>query len=76
MLLTGAAGGGKSYLAARMIHRDMLVPKPRPAMGLLLRKTRESMNNSTVLFYEREIVGKNPDVKHNRSLHRFEYKDG
>lgn len=76
VLLTGAAGGGKSYLAARMIHRDMLVPKPRPAMGLLLRKTRESMNNSTVLFYEREIVGKNPDVKHNRSLHRFEYKDG
>lgn len=48
----------------------------RPAMGLILRKTRESMNNSTVLFYERAIVGKDDRVKHNRGQHRFEYSNG
>lgn len=75
VLLTGAAGGGKSRLAAQMMHRDMQSIKGM--MGLILRKTRESMNNSTVLFYERKIVGlNNPHVHHNRSAHRFEYANG
>lgn len=76
LLLTGSAGGGKSRLYGQMMHRDML--DYEGAMGLILRKTRESMNNSTVLFYEREIVGKmlNKRVKHNKSLHRFEYDTG
>lgn len=74
LLLTGSAGGGKSRLAGQMMHRDML--NSRRAMGLILRKTRESMNNSTVLFYEREIVNGDPRVRHNRSLHRFEYTSG
>lgn len=76
LLLTGSAGGGKSRLYATKMHRDMLT-YPN-AMGLMVRKTRESMNNSTVLFFEREIVGAmlNNGVKHNRSLHRFEYTNG
>lgn len=56
-----------------MMHRDMR--RYNGAMGLILRKTRESMNNSTVLFYERMIVGKTPHVHHNRGQHRFEYED-
>lgn len=47
----------------------------RNAMSVILRKTRESMSNSTVLFYERQIVGKTPHVHHNKSAHRFEYED-
>lgn len=73
LLLTGSAGGGKSRLAGQMMHRDM--QRYHGAMGLILRKTRESMNNSTVLFYERMIVGKTPHVHHNRGQHRFEYED-
>lgn len=75
VLLTGAAGGGKSRLAGQMIHRDMMNPNYRGAMAVILRKTRESMTNSTVLFYEKAIVGKTPHVHHNKSLHRFEYED-
>lgn len=56
------------------MHRDMLTYPG--AQGLILRKTRESMNNSTVLFYEREVVGKDTRVKHNRGQHRFEYANG
>lgn len=73
LLLTGSAGGGKSLLAGHLIHRDML--RYRNAMSVILRKTRESMTNSTVLFYERQIVGKTPHVHHNKSAHRFEYED-
>lgn len=74
LLLTGSAGGGKSRLAGQMLHRDMLAYPG--AMGVILRKTRESMNNSTVLFYARLIVGKDARVKHNRGQHRFEYSNG
>lgn len=58
---------------ATMLHRDMM--RYKGAMGLILRKTRESMNNSTVLFYERRIVGKALHIHHNRGQHRFEYED-
>jgi PBSX family phage terminase large subunit len=73
LLLTGSAGGGKSRLAGQIMHRDMQTYSG--AMGLILRKTRESMNNSTVLFYERRIIGKTKHVHHNRGQHRFEYED-
>lgn len=74
VLLTGSAGGGKSFLAGHMMHRAM--QRNEGAQGVILRKTRESMNNSTVLFYEREIIGKDKRVKHNRGQHRFEYDNG
>lgn len=45
-------------------------------MGLMLRKTRESMNNSTVLNFEREIAGTDKRIHHNRGAHRFEYDNG
>lgn len=74
VLLTGAAGGGKSRLAAEKLHAFAL--KYPGSMGLMLRKTRESMTNSTVLFYERGVVGKDPRVHHYSSKLRFEYDNG
>lgn len=73
-LLTGAAGGGKSRTWAEKIHAFAM--KYDGAMGLMIRKTRESMTNSTVLFYERQIVGGDRRVKHYSSKSRFEYSNG
>lgn len=74
MLLTGSAGGGKSRVAAEKVHGFM---KRYPnAMGVMLRKSRESMTNSTVLFMERTIIGDDPAVQHRPSKLRFEYDNG
>lgn len=74
LLLTGSAGGGKSKVAAEKVNA--FCKKYPNATGMMLRKTRESMTNSTVLFFERNIVGKDPEVKHNAPKHRFEYSNG
>jgi len=74
LLLTGAAGGGKSRVAAEKLHAYML--KYPGATGLMMRKTRQSMTNSTVLFFERAIVAGDPGVRHYPSKMRFEYSNG
>lgn len=74
LLLTGSAGGGKSRVAAEKVH-GFLLRYPR-AQGLMIRKTRESMVNSTVLFFERGIVGRTALCRHVPSKHRFEYANG
>lgn len=74
LLLTGSAGGGKSKLAAEKLHAFCL--KYPNSTAMMLRKTRESMTNSTVLFVERAIIGKDANVKHRAQLHRFEYSNG
>lgn len=74
MLLTGAAGGGKSNLAAEKLHGFCL--RYPGAMALMLRKTRESMTSSTVLFMERAVIGHDPNVVHVVSKARFEYSNG
>ena len=74
MLLTGSAGGGKSYLAAHKVHAYCL--KYPGAMALMMRKTRDSMINSTVLFVERAIIAGASTVTHWPSKHRFEYTNG
>jgi len=74
LLFTGGAGGGKSRLAAEMLHTFLQANKN--AMGLMLRKTRQSMTNSTVLFFEREIVHGDRRMQHFPSKHRFEYSNG
>jgi PBSX family phage terminase large subunit len=74
LLLTGSAGGGKSRLAAEKIHAACL--KYPGTMALAVRKIRQSMVNSTVLFLERAIIGKDPHVKHVAQAHRFEYDNG
>lgn len=74
MLLTGSAGGGKSRLAAEKVHA--YCKKYPGAMGLMMRKNRQSMTNSTVLFFARTVVGDDPTVRHVSSKHRFEYTNG
>jgi phage terminase large subunit len=74
VLLTGSAGGGKSKIAAEKIHAFMM--KYPGSTGLAVRKTRSSMINSTVLFLDRSIIGRDPRVRHYPSYHRFEYWNG
>lgn len=74
MLLTGSAGGGKSRLAGEKVHAYL--KKYPGATGVMLRKNRTAMTNSTVLFMERTIIGPDPDVQHYSSKHRFEYRNG
>ena len=45
-------------------------------MALMVRKTRDSMINSTVLFLQRRIIGPDPHVTHFPTKHRFEYHNG
>lgn len=74
LLLTGSAGGGKSRIVAEKLHAFCL--KYSNAMALAVRKTRESMTNSTVLYLERSIIGRDSRVKHVSQKHRFEYQNG
>lgn len=64
-----------SMLAAQKLHGFCL--KYPGATALALRKTRESMTNSTVLFLQTEIIGSgNPHVVHVPTKRRFEYSNG
>ena len=72
VLLTGSAGGGKSRLAAEKVHGFCL--KYPGATGLMMRKTRQSMTNSTVLFFDRVVAG--GACRHYPSKYRFEYENG
>lgn len=74
LLLDGAAGGGKSYLAAHKM--DALCRKYPGATAFMGRKTRESMTNSTLLFFQHVVLGNDPYVKHRPHLKRFEYAHG
>lgn len=71
VLLAGPAGTGKSRLAAEKLH-GYLLHYPN-ATGVALRKTRQSMVNSTILFLERTVIGRDPRIRHLRGSHRFEY---
>lgn len=74
VLLTGSAGGGKSRLAAEKVHGFCL--RYPGSTALVIRKSRTSMSNSTLLFLERKIIGKDPRVRHLQAKHRFEYANG
>jgi len=74
VLLDGAAGGGKSMIAATKL--DAFMRKYPGSMGLMLRKTRESMTNSTLLFFDRVVIGNDPNVRLKRQDKRFEYANG
>ena len=74
LVLSGAAGGGKSFLAANKMHRLMQVfPN---SSGLVLRKTRASLQNSTVAMLKEDVIGNDPDVIHWPSKFRFDYANG
>ena len=74
MLLTGAAGGGKSRCGLEKLHAFLM--RYPGAMGLMARKTRESMTNSTVLFFMQKVLGDDPKVVYKQHKNRFEYWNG
>ena len=75
LLLTGSAGGGKSHLAAEMVHRFLW--RNPGATGLMLRKAREFASKSIVPFFWHSVLERNSDVaKLKKSETRFEYAGG
>lgn len=74
MLLAGGTGGGKSRLAAEKVHAYML--KYPGATGLILRKTRESLRNTVILFMNKAIIGTDPRVNFLKGDGRWEYYNG
>ncbi|MDY6835506.1 MAG: phage terminase large subunit [Chloroflexota bacterium] len=74
ILLTGSAGGGKSRTIAEKLHA--YCQEYPGATALLLRKARESLGNSTLLFLDRKVIGDDPNVTMFTSKSRFEYKNG
>lgn len=73
ILLTGSAGGGKSRIAAEKLH-GFCLKYPR-STAVALRKTRESMVNSTVLFLEMTVAC-NQGIRHYPAYKRFNYPNG
>jgi phage terminase large subunit len=73
VLLAGPKGTGKTQVAAEKIHGYMM--HYPDSMGLMIRKTRESMINSTVLFMERMVID-DKRIQHNERKHRWEYPNG
>ena len=63
-----------SRVGAEKVHAYL--KKYPNTMGLMMRKQRQSMTNSTVLFFERTVVGPDPGVVHFPSKFRFEYSNG
>lgn len=75
LLLTGAAGGGKSRLAAEKGNAFSL--KYPGATGLMVRKTRDAANKSCVpLMWDKVIGGERSGIRFNKSEHIFHYPNG
>jgi phage terminase large subunit len=65
LLLTGAAGGGKSRLAAEKIN--YYLSKYPGATGLVVRKAREYCKNSVVPFLRYTVIGNLSNVEFKKS---------
>lgn len=75
LLLTGSAGGGKSRLAAEIVHAFMMgATKDKPATGLLLRKAREFASKSIVPFMRQTVIQK--DAEYLKGDMTFHYPNG
>lgn len=74
ILLEGSAGGGKSRAAGEKIHAYL--SRYQSAFGLIVRKTRESLENSTVLFMRAQVIGPDPEVAYLDRRHRWLYNNG
>lgn len=76
VLLSGSAGGGKSRIASEKAHA--FAKKYPGATCLIVRKTEDSMKNSTLPFFRKVVVGEElgRTVRHIESKSRFEYANG
>lgn len=74
MLLTGAAGGGKSRIAAEKFHGFLL--KYPGATGIVGRKDRTSANRSVVQFLLYTVIGNTAWGEYHKSDGLFQYNNG
>lgn len=74
LLMDGPAGTGKSHLAAYKL--DAFMRKYPGSTGLMIRKTRKSMTNSTLLFFNSVVLKGDSTVTWKRTDGRFEYANG
>ena len=63
-----------SRLAAEKIHAFLL--EYPGATGLVVRKTRASMENSTIAFFKHTVIGKTPGIIYRPQSFRFDYPNG
>jgi len=71
MILTGAAGGGKSLTAGNKINAFM--KKYDGAAGLMLRKAREWCKSSIVPAFDKQVIGNDRTVQKVKSDFRYNY---
>lgn len=77
IILTGAAGTGKSLACLYKLHT--LASTYPGFRGLLIRKTRESLNESGLVTFERDILGETSDQltgAARNSRHAYRYPKG
>lgn len=74
LLLTGAAGGGKSRVAAEKIHA--YCQHYPGSTWLIMRKAREWTGKSIVPFMWKSVMGQDPSIRHNISEGAFYYPNG
>lgn len=74
LLLTGAAGGGKSRLAAEKVNAYCW--KYPGSTWLMMRKAREWAGKSIVPFMWQTIMGRDSRIKYNKSEGVFYYPNG
>src|SRR5574343_10293 len=74
LLLTGAAGGGKSRLAAERVHGACLTYPG--CVWLMMRKAREWNSKSIIPFFWQSVVGGDKRVKFYNIESMFAYANG
>ena len=79
LLLTGSVGGGKSHFALQKIVFYLL--KYPNTFGLIIRKTRQSLTSSAILYLETNIIPAWEEMgykgsKHEKTNSRFIFPNG
>lgn len=70
----GGVDSHNSRLAAEKIHAFLL--RYPGSTGLVVRKTRASMVNSTIAFFKHTVIGNTPDIIYRPAAFRFDYPNG
>ena len=79
LLLTGSVGGGKSHFALQKIVFYLL--KYPNTFGLIIRKTRQSLTSSAILYLETNIIPAWEEMgykgaRHEKTKSRFLFPNG
>lgn len=74
MLLTGSAGGGKSYIASEKLH-GLAMAYPGVSC-LIVRRVQASMKNTVLTPLERRVMGEGHGIEHEKGAKRYMYPNG